>query len=54
MAAPPFRAPWWLANPHLQTIYGSLVAARPAIHYRRERWETVSYTHLTLPTSDLV
>ena len=40
MAAPPFRAPWWLANPHLQTIYGSLVAARPAIHYRRERWET--------------
>lgn len=40
MPAPDFRAPWWLANPHLQTIYGSLLATRPAIRYRRERWET--------------
>jgi predicted alpha/beta-fold hydrolase len=40
MAAPEYRAPRWLANPHLQTIYGSLLAARPAVRYRRERWET--------------
>jgi predicted alpha/beta-fold hydrolase len=40
MAAPVYRAPRWLANPHLQTIYGSLFAARPAVSYRRERWET--------------
>lgn len=40
MAAPAFRAPWWLANPHLQTIYGSVFATRPTIRFRRERWET--------------
>jgi predicted alpha/beta-fold hydrolase len=40
MAATAYRAPRWLANPHLQTIYGSLFAARPAVRYRRERWET--------------
>jgi len=40
MAAQPFRAPPWLANPHLQTVYGSLIAAKPVVDYRRERWET--------------
>ena len=40
MAAPDFRAPRWLANPHLQTIYGSVLAKKPAVAYRRERWET--------------
>ncbi|MBL0141524.1 MAG: hydrolase [Betaproteobacteria bacterium] len=40
MGAPEYRAPRWLANAHLQTIYGSLFAARPAVRYRRERWET--------------
>ena len=27
-------------NPHLQTIYGSVFAAKPEVNYRRERWET--------------
>jgi len=40
MAAPEYRAPRWLSNPHLQTIYGSLFVARPRVQYRRERWET--------------
>ena len=40
MPAPGFRAPRWLANAHLQTIYGSLFAAKPAVRYRRERWDT--------------
>jgi predicted alpha/beta-fold hydrolase len=40
MAAPVYRAPPWLANAHLQTIYGSLLAPRPVVRYRRERWET--------------
>lgn len=40
MAPPAYRAPRWLGNPHLQTIYGSLLAPRPAVCYRRERWET--------------
>ena len=40
MAAPGYRAPGWLANPHLHTIYGSLFVASPRVAYRRERWET--------------
>jgi uncharacterized protein len=40
MAAPKYHAPRWLTNPHLQTIYGSVFAAKPEVHYRRERWET--------------
>ncbi len=36
---PGHRAPRWLANPHLQTIYGSVLARRPRVDYRRERWE---------------
>jgi len=39
MAAPGYRAPAWLANAHLHTIYGSLLAGSPAVAYRRERWE---------------
>ncbi len=36
----PYRAPWWLANGHAQTIYASLLAPRPHVDYRRERWDT--------------
>lgn len=39
MAAPGYTAPAWLANPHLHTIYGSLLVGSPAVAYRRERWE---------------
>ncbi len=35
-----YRAPLWLPNGHAQTIYASLLAPRPHVSYRRERWET--------------
>jgi predicted alpha/beta-fold hydrolase len=36
----PFEAPRWLADPHLQTIYGATLATAPRIDFRRERWDT--------------
>jgi len=35
-----FAAPWWLRNPHLQTIYCSVFARAPRVDWRRERWDT--------------
>jgi predicted alpha/beta-fold hydrolase len=35
-----YRAPRWLPNPHIQTIVPALFARRPAVAYRRERWNT--------------
>jgi len=35
-----YRAPSWLRGPHLQTIVPSLLSPRPAVRYRRERWDT--------------
>jgi len=35
-----FTPPRGFANPHLQTLYGSLFAPRPQVAYRRERWDT--------------
>jgi hypothetical protein len=40
MAAPPYRAPRWAANPHLNTIYAALLARKPPVPFRRERWDT--------------
>ena len=40
MTPAPFEAPAWLANPHLQTIYGATLARAPRIAFRRERWDT--------------
>jgi len=37
---PAYRAPFWLPGGHLQTLYPALLAPRPAIRYRRERWDT--------------
>jgi uncharacterized protein len=34
-----YVAPWWLPGGHLQTIY-AVVAPRPHVRFRRERWET--------------
>ncbi len=49
LAAPPrpaaladpgdYRAPAWLPGAHAQTIWPALFAPRPAVAYRRERWE---------------
>lgn len=36
-----YRAPFWLPNGHLQTIYPAKCIAKPAVAYRRERWEAV-------------
>jgi predicted alpha/beta-fold hydrolase len=36
----PYRAPGWLRGAHAQTIWPALLAPRPAVAYRRERWET--------------
>lgn len=34
-----YIAPFWLPNGHLQTIYPATCIARPAVNYRRERWD---------------
>ncbi len=39
-AAGGYRAPWWLPGAHLQTIVPARVLPAPAVHYRRERWDT--------------
>ncbi|HEX4936258.1 MAG TPA: hydrolase [Gemmatimonadaceae bacterium] len=36
----PYRPAWWLANPHLSTMWGKFVRTRPALDARVERWET--------------
>ena len=36
----PYSAPWWLPGGHAQTLYAALVAPRPRVAYRRERWDT--------------
>jgi len=35
-----YRAPRWLPGGHLQTIYPATCIARPAVTYRRQRWDT--------------
>jgi predicted alpha/beta-fold hydrolase len=35
-----YRAPRWLPTSHAQTIVPALFARRPAVNYRRERWDT--------------
>ena len=35
-----YRSPWWLPGGHLQTIYPAKCIAKPAVRYRRERWNT--------------
>jgi predicted alpha/beta-fold hydrolase len=34
-----YNAPFWLPNGHLQTIIPATVLAKPAIGFRRERWD---------------
>ena len=36
----PYSAPRWLPGGDLQTLYTALVLPRPAVVYRRERWDT--------------
>ena len=37
---PPFAAPAWLRNPHLQTLYASCFARCPRVDWKRTRWST--------------
>ncbi|CAN7586610.1 alpha/beta fold hydrolase [Pseudoduganella sp. LjRoot289] len=34
-----YTAPFWLPSGHLQTIYPATCIAKPAVAYRRERWQ---------------
>lgn len=47
-----FRAPWWIPGGHLQTIYTYLLAPRPRLALRRERWELADGDFLDLDWSD--
>ena len=41
MNTPPrYRAPAWLPGGNLQTLYPALLAPRPRVSYRRQRWDT--------------
>jgi uncharacterized protein len=35
-----YQAPLWLRGGHAQTLYAALLAPRPRVDYRRERWDT--------------
>jgi len=37
---PRFVAARWLTHPHLQTLYGAILAPAPRIAFTRKRWET--------------
>ena len=47
-----YRAPWWLPGGHFQTIYASLLARKPRVVYRRERWELADGDFLDLDWVD--
>jgi predicted alpha/beta-fold hydrolase len=38
-ASSPYSAPRWLPGGDLQTLYAALAVSRPAVAYRRERWD---------------
>lgn len=40
MNPPAYATPAWLPGGHLQTLYPALLAPRPQVAYRRERWDT--------------
>ena len=35
-----YRPSWWLRGGHSHTVYAALLAPRPHVPYRRERWDT--------------
>ncbi len=48
-----YRAPAWLPGGNLQTLYPALLAHRPVVTYRRERWNTPDgdFIHLDWTTA---
>ena len=49
---PPFRAAWWLTNPHLQTLWGKLARRDRLVTTRAERWELPDGDFLDLERLD--
>jgi predicted alpha/beta-fold hydrolase len=47
-----YRAPPWLPDGHSQTIYSAFFAPRPAVDYRRERWDTPDGDFIDLDWTD--
>lgn len=47
----PYRAPRWLPGSHLQTLYPAFLP-RPAVPYRRERWDTPDDDFIDLDWTD--
>ncbi len=48
----PFRAAWWLANPHLQTLWGKMARRERLVSTRPERWELPDGDFLDLERLD--
>jgi predicted alpha/beta-fold hydrolase len=53
-AGPPggYRAPVWLPGAHAQTLWPALLAPRPAVTYRRERWDAPDGDFIDLDWAD--
>lgn len=51
-APPPFVPALGLGNPHLQTLYGALLAHAPRVAFRRERWETPDHDFVDIDMVD--
>jgi predicted alpha/beta-fold hydrolase len=49
---PSFRAAWWLANPHLQTLWGKAARRDRLVATRAERWELPDGDFLDLERLD--
>ena len=47
-----YRAPWWLPGGHLQTLYAALLARKPRVVYRRQRWDLADGDFLDLDWID--
>jgi len=52
ISQPAYRAPLWLPGGNLQTLYPALLAPRPAVNYRRQRWETPDGDFIDLDWTD--
>ena len=51
-SAMPYLAPRWLPGGHLQTIYPATCLRKPAVRYRRERWQAPDGDFLDLDFVD--
>ncbi|RPH41288.1 MAG: alpha/beta hydrolase, partial [Burkholderiales bacterium] len=47
-----YRAPPWLPGPHAQTVWPALLAPRPPMAWRRERWDTPDGDFVDLDWAD--